>query len=211
MLLVVLSLLRRVGNDPHHPRVRAMTRTLYPVMAQMRDASRALAIDYYLGQRSLATTDTGFRPVVAPHYEPAALETELARTLVTPAAEANTAAAMVRHVEQAGRDTIVDNVRADPIGTRWARVPTGRETCAWCTMQVSRGPVFAKESFKSHARCDCIASPVFEGQRDWEGKDAYERARKLWQSSTEGYGGKDAINAFRRAHESDTRTTARNP
>lgn len=108
----------------------------------------------------------------------------------------------------------------------WARVATGRETCGWCLMLVSRGPVYSSAKsagagvgdrdavqlsgageFSSqdhmkawHAGCDCKVVPVFRLD-DWSGRDSYKAAERLWQESTKGYSGKDAVNAFRRAVE----------
>lgn len=51
----------------------------------------------------------------------------------------------VRAVENAGRQQIIHAVKEDPqpeVIRGWARVATGRETCAWCLMLVSRGPVY---------------------------------------------------------------------
>ncbi|QCG76869.1 MuF-like minor capsid protein [Mycobacterium phage XianYue] len=48
----------------------------------------------------------------------------------------------VREVEMAGRRQIIGAVKNDPapqILQGWARVATGRETCAWCLMLIARG------------------------------------------------------------------------
>ncbi|AEV52085.1 hypothetical protein [Rhodococcus phage RGL3] len=112
------------------------------------------------------------------------------------------------------------NVRSFVRG--WARVPTGRETCGWCLMLVSRGPVYrsaesaglrlgnsdAVKAFQGdldasefmdqwHSGCDCKIVPVFK-LSDWPGRDDYLRAEEMWKDATKGYYGKDAINAFRR-------------
>ena len=110
----------------------------------------------------------------------------------------------------------------------WARVPTGRETCGFCWMLASRGPVYktaggaggrlgdsmmmqlhASDEVSSenmnqwHAGCDCKVVPVFK-QDSWPGKEKYAAAWQLWQDVVwKGkYYGKDAINAYRRAVES---------
>lgn len=108
----------------------------------------------------------------------------------------------------------------------WARVATGKETCGWCWMLVSRGPVYSsaraagshlddrdalqtvgaglfdpKEHMNQwHEGCDCKIVPVFRLDK-WEGRDRYLAAKDLWYSATKGYRGKDAVNAFRRAVE----------
>lgn len=109
----------------------------------------------------------------------------------------------------------------------WARVATGRETCGWCWMLVSRGPVYRSASSAGsqltdrdslqtvgaqefdpqqhmnqwHEGCDCKVVPVFNLE-NWSGRDRHLAAERLWRDATKGYYGKDAINAFRRAVES---------
>ena len=108
----------------------------------------------------------------------------------------------------------------------WARVATGRETCGWCLMLVSRGPVYAspatagskldtrdalqttgsntfdtKEHMHAwHTGCDCKIVPVFKLD-DWEGRERHKAAEMMWRDVTDGYSGRDAVNAFRRAAE----------
>lgn len=51
----------------------------------------------------------------------------------------------VREVEMAARRQIIGAVKNEParqIVQGWARVATGRETCAWCLMLISRGPEY---------------------------------------------------------------------
>lgn len=43
-----------------------------------------------------------------------------------------------RYVQQAGRDTIAQNVAADPVAAGYIRVPQGEKTCAFCIMLASR-------------------------------------------------------------------------
>ncbi|AXH46758.1 capsid maturation protease [Mycobacterium phage Acolyte] len=56
----------------------------------------------------------------------------------------------VREVEMAGRRQIIGAVKNDPASAQivqgWARVATGRETCAWCLMLISRGPEYLEAS-----------------------------------------------------------------
>lgn len=90
----------------------------------------------------------------------------------------------------------------------WARVATGRETCAWCLMLISRGPVYlaadragldlddesavemiaAGEDVSEfmdewHPGCDCKVVPVFDLD-NWPGRDAAKRAEELWAEAT---------------------------
>lgn len=86
----------------------------------------------------------------------------------------------------------------------WARVATGNETCAWCLMLISRGPVYSDANTAGldldnesavemiaagedvseymeqwHTGCDCKVVPVFDLD-NWSGKAASARALELW-------------------------------
>ena len=97
----------------------------------------------------------------------------------------------------------------------WARVLTGAESCAWCAMLASRGPVFRSERDaqfitsrserfdsrkldKYHDNCDCEVVMVREGV-DWNGREQYEALEQLWIDSTPGTSGSDAVKAFSQA------------
>lgn len=85
--------------------------------------------------------------------------------------------------------------------TRWARVTTSPEPCAFCVMLASRGAVYKSEagakgfnSHQYHDNCHCIVVPVFGSNVATEQSDAYY---ELWQQATSGYSGREALNAFR--------------
>ena len=90
-----------------------------------------------------------------------------------------------RHVRQAGQDTLARNAERDPRAARYAIVPTGARTCAWCVMLASRGGVYkSKASARGsvHAHCDCQALPDFghgiKGYDPGRYYDLYEKARE---------------------------------
>ena len=77
-----------------------------------------------------------------------------------------------RLIKDAGRDVIARNVKLDPAHPRYARVPRGAKTCAWCSILASRGWVYvSKESAnlhgKGHDHCDCELVP------SWKSSEAY--------------------------------------
>ena len=107
----------------------------------------------------------------------------------------------------------------------WARVATGRETCAFCLILVSRGPVYraarttglklsdpaALDKFLAgedvsewmtqwHPNCDCKVVPVFDSV-SWAGATAQDRALRIWETETKNTFGRDSLNAFRREVE----------
>ena len=135
--------------------------------------------------------------------------------------------ASVKEVQNGGRRQILNAVRDEPRRIRWARVATGRETCAFCWMLISRGDVYlyadsagldsdrytAEDLYRSkdfgkldelmvrwHPDCDCLAVPVFD-TGNWPGKDAADRAYEVWKEITKNKSGLDALNALRRAIE----------
>lgn len=105
-------------------------------------------------------------------------------------------AVMRGYIQRGARDSIVATGRQLKGRTKWARVPSGRETCSWCLMLVSRGAVYESAKAASvdnhgdgfHLDCDCVAVPekLLRGaeKRDYESlvadaKQQYEMARKV--------------------------------
>lgn len=96
---------------------------------------------------------------------------------------ANMLQAAQRLVVQPARQTITLNVDGDPGRPKWARVPTGAKTCAFCLMLASRGAVYdtdrsAGRMHHYHADCDCEPTPIWEGDDFPDGYDPdalYER------------------------------------
>ena len=72
---------------------------------------------------------------------------------------------------------ITANGRRDALKPKYARVPTGAETCDFCLMLASRGFVYHSVSSaavdQTHERCDCRVVPGFPGD-EVEGYDTQE-------------------------------------
>ena len=209
VVAAVVRVLRALAGQPlTAARWRLLLDALFPSVAQGRRASFELAAQFYLAQRTVHT-DSAPPRLEPPPYEPWALDHALRRTVPTRlsraesarAAISDAAGAVARHVEQAGRDTVIAAAGLDRVW--WARVPTGRETCAFCWMLASRGPVYTSREAAAgmrawHDRCDCQVVPVFD--RDtWEGRETFLTARRLWTEATASHSGHDALNAFRRS------------
>lgn len=120
---------------------------------------------------------------------------------------------IARVIENGGRQQIIHAVMNDTtapgVVRGWARVATGRETCAWCLMLISRGPVYqdaeaaglnlptnaALDLFRPgggniddymqqwHENCDCKVVPVYS-LTDWPGARAQKEAERLWKEAT---------------------------
>lgn len=66
-------------------------------------------------------------------------------------------------VKQPGRSSMIRSAAQNRL--RFARVPTGSDTCDWCLMLAGRGAVYATSALagdgrKFHSDCDCRAEPV---------------------------------------------------
>jgi hypothetical protein len=125
--------------------------------------------------------------------------------------KADVAGAASRHVMNGGREMVMDTAEKDKVAVRFARI-TGDDPCAFCAMLASRGPEYltefsattvragrprAGQSF--HDRCQCSILPLFDENpaKGWTERSL--QFSKLWEDSTKGYSGTDALNAFRRA------------
>lgn len=114
-------------------------------------------------------------------------------------------ASAARHARAAGRSVIVDTARrGDVFDTKskskkdvgYARVLTGKENCAFCSMLASRGAVYSSDTVlrqqdgtRYHDNCDCEARLVVRGYR-WEGdEEAMRLYWDLWLPTTERYHG----------------------
>lgn len=76
--------------------------------------------------------------------------------------------------KKAAANAIRANVARDGTRPRYARVPSGSETCRFCIMLASRGPVYhnadsAGEGEHWHANCDCRIVPVWGSSREVTG------------------------------------------
>lgn len=117
-----------------------------------------------------------------------------------------------RHVVAAGRNAVADAAHngsarflssGAPAHVGYARVLSGRESCAFCTMLASRGAVYQedtvvtrKDGRRYHDGCDCIPVLVVEGE-PWEGEEQSEALYEQWQEHTWS-DGKPAPGQFRR-------------
>lgn len=105
-----------------------------------------------------------------------------------------------RLVLSGGRRTLHDSGQADSLLLGWSRVCGSARPCAFCRMLRSRGPVYKTEgaaSFKAHDFCRCHAEGVYSMDSDWApgARDDLD----IWDRSTEGLSGNDALKAFRAA------------
>jgi hypothetical protein len=125
---------------------------LFPEIQRQRDSSAALARVFYDSQRKIEHPELPRNDQLLESYSYESfvknmdpVRQDMSRAESPDHALAALALRAVRDVENAGRRQIIKAVEDDPetkIIRGWARVATGRETCAWCLMLISRGPVY---------------------------------------------------------------------
>lgn len=122
------------------------------------------------------------------------------------------AAAVVRHAQAGGRQTVYENSQRDPVALGWIRV-TKDDPCFFCAMLASRGVSyrpFKEGSFevsnanftgdgdaKVHDNCGCSLKPVYSKSDPMA--DRVKPFADMW--SMWGAGGGDAALRFRRGYE----------
>ena len=84
-------------------------------------------------------------------------------------------------IQTVGRLTMQRAVANDPTKPRWARVPRGAKTCAFCLMLASRGFAYLSEDaagrqMQYHADCDCDIVPSWGSAKlkDYDPDKYYE-------------------------------------
>lgn len=142
--------------------------------------SARLAADFYNGLRLWCGIDDGFEASVQTTRSPAATEGAVrafAQDLVDQKPVEQFVGKCVDRLDYETRLSanrcIESNARRDPRRPKWARVPTGPETCEFCMMLASRGFAYHTEDTASHAHahCDCRIVPGWDGVTSVEGYD----------------------------------------
>lgn len=160
------------------------------------DASASAAAWLYDEVARMAREDLP-AAVTATVYSPEAVEEAvhtMARHLDNGDAEAFLRACGLYAEDKAKRSanqTMLTNATRDAKrGVRFARVPTGAETCSWCYMLATRGADYlsresAGEIDKFHRKCDCKVVPGFESNKyaelveGWRPDEAYARMKEI--------------------------------
>jgi hypothetical protein len=141
--------------------------------------------------------------------------------LATREALVDASGAAGRLVQEGDRTATITAMRTDRLLKGWVRVGDGNP-CSFCAMLISRGPVYASESFtnarskrnprnpgvpflgegsfKTHDHCACRMVPVYYTDAAWPGNS--RELQELWNQNIRGkYSGDDARKAWRRLYE----------
>ncbi|WP_189255484.1 VG15 protein [Lentzea flava] len=125
---------------------RSILATLYPAVEQARRESAELGRRYYDAERERHGGER--RDIDLPGYDPEwfdeamqPVEDTVAREGVTDTVLTDVAHRVSKEAVAGSRRTVLRAVENDPKTVGWARIATGRETCAFCLMMISRGLV----------------------------------------------------------------------
>lgn len=201
---------------------RFIVRGMFPIVDSARRESAILMRQYYDSQR-LEHLDDDDYDIDLPSYDIAWLEESMRPVFgeaqvidLDEAKIVETGMRVAKEVENGGRRTALNAVRGETRRVGFARVATGRETCAFCLMLVSRGPVYKRElragakhegaaeiletkndvsdeelddlMTRWHPGCDCKVVPVFD-EDNWQGREDFLRMEEIWKRETKGFFG----------------------
>lgn len=204
--------------DPSEPDalVAALMEFTPALVREYGDLAAAVAAEWYEELRSQHPALSPYSAQLAsPQASPAvqgSVGYATADVASDPKALTKLLGALQRHISYSTRETIRRNVAGDPARPRYARVPTGARTCAFCEMLASRGFVYASEASAGdrardgfgddfHDDCDCQVVPEFDAERHHiEGYDPdamYERYREA-RAAAAGSTPSDVVAAMRR-------------
>lgn len=160
----------------------AVLALMYPFILDYRRQSAELAREFYDSERRDKTGDDEPYPIFLAEYDPdwfqEAMEPSRKAFSVEDAPDNATAkviAHAIKEVENSGRRTILRAVEVDPLVKGWARVEGGGESCAFCTMLISRGPVYSSAETAGLNADDTSAVELFRQIEN--APDDQERAR----------------------------------
>lgn len=158
----------------------AVIAIMQPACGASSTMAARLAADFYDGLRARFGIDDGFRAEVDSQRVPEATEGAVrafAQGLVDDKPVEQFVGKCVDRIDyetrKAANECVEFNAKNDPKKPRWARIPTGVETCQFCIMLASRGFVYHSEETASHAHahCDCRVIPSWDKSPTAQGYD----------------------------------------
>lgn len=175
----------------------ALLEFLPALTAQYGAVAATVAAEFYDELRAASGAAGRFTALTAAPVPAGAVEAKvrfLAGHLWTPTPDkmlGGLQTAADKYVKQPGRDTIAKNAKRE--GVRFARVPSGEKTCAFCLMLASRDADYhsresagdiGEEYNRFHGFCDCEVVPIRKASDYPEGYlpddylEMYKEARK---------------------------------
>lgn len=136
-----------------------MLASIYPAVLRARYDAARLARQFYDDERSRVLEDRLRHEVFLAEYDPGwfmeAMEparATFAKANATDQARDHVIQIALKEMENGGRRTIRRAVESDDKAIGWARVEGGGESCGFCLMLISRGPVYKDQGGNDGAR-----------------------------------------------------------
>ena len=144
---------------------QAVVEALASIMPTYTDAAAQASADFYDASREMMVGEPLGAQAIS-GYDPRKTEgavRSFVRFVLEDRVEAFNDQVLQRidyETKRAAGTSMIENGKRDPLKPRYARVPTGPETCAFCIMLASRGFVYHTEGTAGavdhyHANCDC--------------------------------------------------------
>lgn len=177
------ALWKRLHLDDLGPLLGALFQ-LYPrLVEESAEVASAAALEWYERQREAEGVAKAYSPVMpsslVDQNDAEKIVGAVLRDLREGTDRAKALARLTngarKLISDSGRATVQHAAEADPKSPRYARVPTGSETCAWCMLWASRGFVYRSEETarftRSHFKCDCQIVPSWSKKPRIKGYD----------------------------------------
>lgn len=178
-IAAVKKLMRALDGVPPAMLRNAMVDAVPRLVAAFGDVASAAALQWYAQQRVAASPVKDWTPdQLADVLDPDEIRAAVRAAAGTlwddePDSTERFVAALSGRIDGwvkgQARRTVLKNVSRDPAKPRYARVPRGAKTCAFCEMVASRGFVYVSEDSaigrhhdKFHAHCDCQIVPAWD-------------------------------------------------
>ena len=167
----------------------AVIAIMQPACGASSTMAARLAAEFYDGLRARFGIDDGFMAEVDSLREADATDGAIrafAQDLVDGKPHEQFIGKCVDRIDyetrRAANECMAYNARRDPKKPRWARIPTGVETCDFCIMLASRGFVYHSEETASHAHssCNCRVVPSWDKSPLAQGYDP-DKYYDMWK------------------------------
>ena len=172
------------------------------------DLSARLAAEFYDGLRLQFGIDDGYQAEADSMRDPEATDVAVRSFMQTLADNPGNVQTFIgqclgrldAETQKAANQCVYSNAERDPKKPRYARVPSGAETCQFCIMLASRGFAYHSQELASHAHanCDCVVVPSWDKKnpslQGYDDKEYYDK----WKHPDKYPELRDARNARRR-------------
>lgn len=180
-------------------------------------AAAGLAAEWYEELRAASGAKGTFRATMAPAVEAAVVGAQVrfhAGHLWTPTPQAALSTLLTsvdKFVKQPARDTMRSNARRE--GVRYARVPKGSKTCAFCLTLASRDAVYTSKKSAGgdgndfHGDCNCVVMRIGANE-DYPADYLPDNYYEMYQAARDEAGSNslnDITAAMRRLHPDTVR------